>query len=248
MTTTPLLAVEAIEVRYDGAILAVDGVSLEVGQGQIVALLGANGAGKSTTLKALSGLLGAARGALVRGAIRYEGRDLAGQSADARVRAGLVQVLEGRHCFGRLSVEENLLSGGFVRRLGRAAQREELERIYAWFPRLAGKRRQLAGLTSGGEQQMIALGRALMARPRLLLLDEPSMGLAPLLVEEIFASVARLNREEGLSVLMAEQNSAIALDYAHQAFVLESGRVVQSGVPGTGLTHEAVQAAYLGVG
>lgn len=248
MTTTPLLAVEAIEVRYDGAILAVDGVSLQVGQGQVVALLGANGAGKSTTLKAISGLLGAARGSLVRGAIRYEGRDLAGQSADARVRAGLVQVLEGRHCFGRLSVEENLLSGGFVRRLGRAAQREELERIYAWFPRLAGKRRQLAGLTSGGEQQMIALGRALMARPRLLLLDEPSMGLAPLLVEEIFASVARLNREEGLSVLMAEQNSAIALDYAHQAFVLESGRVVQSGVPGTGLTREAVQAAYLGVG
>ncbi|MDC7831408.1 MULTISPECIES: ABC transporter ATP-binding protein [Pseudomonas] len=248
MTTTPLLAVEAIEVRYDGAILAVDGVSLQVGQGQVVALLGANGAGKSTTLKALSGLLGAARGSLVRGAIRYEGRDLAGQSADARVRAGLAQVLEGRHCFGRLSVEENLLSGGFVRRLGRAAQREELERIYAWFPRLAGKRRQLAGLTSGGEQQMIALGRALMARPRLLLLDEPSMGLAPLLVEEIFASVARLNREEGLSVLMAEQNSAIALDYAHQAFVLESGRVVQSGVPGTGLTREAVQAAYLGVG
>ena len=145
MTNTPLLAVEAIEVRYDGAILAVDGVSLEVGQGQIVALLGANGAGKSTT-----GLPGAARGALVRGAIRYEGRDLAGQSADARVRAGLVQVLEGRHCFGRLSVEENLLSGGFVRRLGRAAQRAELERIYAWFPRLAGKRRQLAGLTSGG--------------------------------------------------------------------------------------------------
>lgn len=248
MTTTPLLAVEAIEVRYDGAILAVDGASLQVGQGQVVALLGANGAGKSTTLKALSGLLGAARGSLVRGAIRYAGQDLAGQSADARVRAGLVQVLEGRHCFGRLSVEENLLSGGFVRRLGRAAQREELERIYAWFPRLAGKRRQLAGLTSGGEQQMIALGRALMARPRLLLLDEPSMGLAPLLVEEIFASVARLNREEGLSVLMAEQNSAIALDYAHQAFVLESGRVVQSGVPGTGLTREAVQAAYLGVG
>ena len=245
MTTTPLLAVEAIEVRYDGAILAVDGASLQVGQGQVVALLGANGAGKSTTLKALSGLLGAARGSLVRGAIRYAGQDLAGQSADARVRAGLVQVLEGRHCFGRLSVEENLLSGGFVRRLGRAAQREELERIYAWFPRLAGKRRQLAGLTSGGEQQMIALGRALMARPRLLL-DEPSMGLAPLLVEEIFASVARLNREEGLSVLMAEQNSAIALDYAHQAYVLESGRLVQAGVPGESLTREAVQAAYLG--
>lgn len=248
MTATPLLAVDAIEVRYDGAILAVAGVSLQVGQGQIVALLGANGAGKSTTLKAISGLLGAARGTLVRGAIRYEGRDLTSQSADARVRAGLVQVLEGRHCFGRLSVEENLLSGGFVRRLGRAAQREELERIYAWFPRLAGKRRHLAGLTSGGEQQMIALGRALMARPTLLLLDEPSMGLAPRVVEDIFDSVARLNREEGLSVLMAEQNSAIALDYAHQAYVLESGRVVQAGVPGQSLTREAVQAAYLGVG
>ncbi|MEH3024278.1 MAG: ABC transporter ATP-binding protein [Pseudomonas oryzihabitans] len=248
MTGAPLLAVDAIEIRYEQAILAVSGVSLAVQSGQVVALLGANGAGKSTTLKAISGLLGAQRGQLVAGAIRYQGQDLIGQAPDARVRAGLVQVLEGRHCFGRLSVEENLLSGGFVRRLGRGAQRAELERIYAWFPRLAAKRKHLAGLTSGGEQQMIALGRALMARPRLLLLDEPSMGLAPLVVEEIFESVARLNREEGLSVLMAEQNSAIALDHAHQAYVLESGRVVQAGIPGKSLSREAVQAAYLGVG
>ena len=224
-----LLTVDDIEVIYDGAILAVAGVSLSVPRGAIVALLGANGAGKSTTLKAISGLVRAERAEVSRGVIEYAGRDLAGIDPSQRVREGMVHVLEGRHVFGQLTVEDNLRSGGFVRRLSRKAMEHDLERIYAWFPRLKTKRYTRAGLTSGGEQQMVAIGRALMTRPTLVLLDEPSMGLAPMIVQEIFAIIAQLNREQQVSFLIAEQNINVALTYASQGYVLDTGRVVLGG-------------------
>ena len=224
-----LLTVDDIEVIYDGAILAVAGVSLSVPKGAIVALLGANGAGKSTTLKAISGLVRAERAEVSRGVIEYAGRDLAGIDPSQRVREGMVHVLEGRHVFGQLTVEDNLRSGGFVRRLSRKAMEHDLERIYAWFPRLKTKRHTSAGLTSGGEQQMVAIGRALMTRPALVLLDEPSMGLAPMIVQEIFAIIAQLNREQQVSFLIAEQNINVALTYASQGYVLDTGRVVLGG-------------------
>ena len=206
-----LLHVDDIEVIYDGAILAVAGVSLTVPKGGIVALLGANGAGKSTTLKAISGLVRAERAQVSRGTIRFLGQDTAAVDPSARVRQGMVHVLEGRHVFPQLTVEDNLRSGGFVRGLSRQDLARDLERIYAWFPRLKTKRKTQAGLTSGGEQQMVAIGRALMTRPTLVLLDEPSMGLAPIIVQEIFEIVAQLNREAQVSFLIAEQNINVAL-------------------------------------
>ncbi|NCE87118.1 ABC transporter ATP-binding protein [Pseudomonas sp. Q1] len=241
-----LLSVKDIEVIYDGAILAVAGVSLQVPRGAIVALLGANGAGKSTTLKAISGLVRAERAEVSRGAIEYAGLDLADIDPSRRVRQGMVHVLEGRHVFGQLTVEDNLRSGGFVRRLSRRDLEHDLERIYTWFPRLKTKRYTRAGLTSGGEQQMVAIGRALMTRPTLVLLDEPSMGLAPMIVQEIFEIIAQLNREQQVSFLIAEQNINVALNYASQGYVLETGRVALSGSATELMARGDLQAIYLG--
>ncbi|CRM27620.1 MULTISPECIES: ABC transporter ATP-binding protein [Pseudomonas] len=241
-----LLTVNDIEVIYDGAILAVAGVSLSVPKGAIVALLGANGAGKSTTLKAISGLVRAERAEVSRGVIEYAGRDLAGIDPSQRVREGMVHVLEGRHVFGQLSVEDNLRSGGFVRRLSRKDMEHDLERIYTWFPRLKTKRHTRAGLTSGGEQQMVAIGRALMTRPTLVLLDEPSMGLAPMIVQEIFAIIAQLNREQQVSFLIAEQNINVALTYASHGYVLDTGRVALSGSAAELLARGDLHDIYLG--
>lgn len=241
-----LLTVNDIEVIYDGAILAVAGVSLSVPKGAIVALLGANGAGKSTTLKAISGLVRAERAEVSRGVIEYAGRDLAGIDPSQRVREGMVHVLEGRHVFGQLSVEDNLRSGGFVCRLSRKDMEHDLERIYTWFPRLKTKRHTRAGLTSGGEQQMVAIGRALMTRPTLVLLDEPSMGLAPMIVQEIFAIIAQLNREQQVSFLIAEQNINVALTYASHGYVLDTGRVALSGSAAELLARGDLHDIYLG--
>ncbi|AYF49550.1 ABC transporter ATP-binding protein [Pseudomonas fluorescens] len=241
-----LLTVNDIEVIYDGAILAVAGVSLEVPKGGIVALLGANGAGKSTTLKAISGLVRAERAEVSRGTIEYAGANLAGVEPGQRVRDGMVHVLEGRHVFGQLSVEDNLRSGGFVRRPSRKDLERDLERIYAWFPRLKTKRHTRAGLTSGGEQQMVAIGRALMTRPTLVLLDEPSMGLAPMIVQEIFEIIAQLNRERQVSFLIAEQNINVALTYASHGYVLDTGRVALSGSAAELLARGDLHDIYLG--
>jgi branched-chain amino acid transport system ATP-binding protein len=242
----PILQVDEIAVTYGGMIPALRGVSLAVPQGAIVALLGGNGAGKSTTLKAISSLVRAERGDLTGGRVRYRGADVTDADPWMLVERGLVQVLEGRRCFAHLTVEDNLRIGSFVHRPRRAAIDEELERIYAIFPRLKERRKSLAGYTSGGEQQMVALGRALIARPALVLLDEPSMGLAPLIVEEIFEIIAGLNRDEGVSVLLAEQNAAVALRYAQYGYVLESGRVVAHGAAGELGGLEALRDAYLG--
>jgi branched-chain amino acid transport system ATP-binding protein len=244
----PILAFEGVEAAYDQMIIALRGVSLVVPEGAVVALLGANGSGKTTTLKAASGLLGAERGAVTRGTIRYAGRDVATSTPRTLVRAGLVQVLEGRHCFPHLTVDENLRTGALARGLGRRALREELETIYDQFPRLATLRRALAGFTSGGEQQMVAIGRALMARPKLVLLDEPSMGLAPLAVAEIFRNIRALNQQRGVSFLLAEQNVRVALRHADYGYVLENGRVVASGTAAELSGRADVQEFYLGVG
>ncbi|MGY1487981.1 ABC transporter ATP-binding protein [Methylobacillus pratensis] len=241
-----LLRVDDIEVIYDGAILAVSGVSLAVPQGGIIALLGANGAGKSTTLKAISGLVRADRAAISRGSIHFKGQASTQTPPNLLVQQGIVHVLEGRHVFPHLTVEENLRSGGFVRRPSRQTLQDGLERIYAWFPRLKEKRKVQAGYTSGGEQQMVAIGRALMTNPSLVLLDEPSMGLAPLIVQEIFEIVSQLNEKEGVSFLVAEQNIPVALKHAHYGYVLETGRVVLSGTAQELLRNNALQDAYLG--
>ncbi|MFN5456821.1 ABC transporter ATP-binding protein [Bradyrhizobium sp.] len=219
-----LLSVEHLAATYDQAIRAVSDVSFSVPAGEIVAVLGANGAGKSTTLQAVSALLPARRGQITGGHLTYDGRDVSSSSAAQLVRAGLVPVLEGRHCFASLSVEENLITGAIGRDARRGEISADLDRTYALFPQLTRHRRSVAGLTSGGEQQMTAIGRALMSRPRLLVLDEPSMGLAPLVVEGIFRALKRLNGEEGLSILVAEQNSTVALRFADRAIVLEGGR------------------------
>jgi len=245
-TAETLLQVQDIEVIYDGVILALAGVSLSVPRGAIVALLGANGAGKSTTLKAISGLVRAERAELSRGAIAFAGQDLAGVDPSQRVRQGMVHVLEGRHVFPQLTVEDNLRAGGFVRGLGRRQLEQDLERIYSWFPRLLTKRRVRAGLTSGGEQQMLAIGRALMTRPTLVLLDEPSMGLAPIIVQEIFQIVAQLNREAGVSFLIAEQSINLALKYASHAYLLDTGRVALSGSAEQLLARGDLQDFFLG--
>jgi branched-chain amino acid transport system ATP-binding protein len=243
----PLLAVNNIEVVYDHVILVLKGVSLEVPTGGIVALLGANGAGKTTTLKAISNLLRAERGEITKGSVVFQGEDVARLSPNELVRRGVVQVMEGRHCFEHLTVEENLLTGAYTRRDGAAAIRADLERVYGYFPRLRERRRSQAGYTSGGEQQMTAIGRALMARPRLILLDEPSMGLAPQLVEEIFAIIAKLNAEAGVTFLLAEQNTNVALRYAGHGYILENGRVVLDGGADTLRANEDVKEFYLGL-
>jgi len=241
-----LLAVDGLKATYNHAITALDGVSFTLARCEILALLGANGAGKTTTLKALSNLLPAERGQIVSGSIRFEGLDVARTSPTGLVRAGLVQVLEGRHCFRSLTVEENLVSGGLGRSSSRTEIAEDLEKVYAHFPRLKEKRRALSGLTSGGEQQMTAIGRALMSRPRLLVLDEPSMGLAPIVVQDIFRALRRLNRDEGLSILVAEQNSAVALKYAHRAIILENGVTVLAGDARDLRERDDVKSFYLG--
>ncbi|QND45039.1 ABC transporter ATP-binding protein (plasmid) [Rhizobium lusitanum] len=241
-----LLSVDGIKATYNGAITALHGVSFTLHRGEILALLGANGAGKTTTLKAISNLLPAERGEITAGSILYEGRDVTTATPAQLVRAGLVQVLEGRHCFRNLTIEENLVSGGLGRSGSRAEIAFDLEKVYALFPRLKEKRRALAGLTSGGEQQMTAIGRALMSRPALLVLDEPSMGLAPIVVQDIFKTLRRLNVETGLSILVAEQNSAIALRYADRATVLENGVAVLSGEAAELRQRDDVKAFYLG--
>jgi branched-chain amino acid transport system ATP-binding protein len=246
-TAASMLEVNNIEVVYDHVILVLKGVSLNVPQGGIVALLGANGAGKTTTLKAISNLLRAERGEVTRGSIVFAGEQVQALSPSDLVRRGCIQVMEGRHCFGHLTIEENLLAGAYTRGDGAAAVRDDLERVYAYFPRLKERRRSQAGYTSGGEQQMCAIGRALMARPRMILLDEPSMGLAPQLVEEIFAIVARLNREAGVTFLLAEQNTNMALRCATYGYILESGRVVLDGDAETLKKNEDVKEFYLGL-
>lgn len=244
----PLLVIEEVEATYNHAIVALRGVSLSVHRGEIRALLGANGAGKTTTLKAVSHLLPAERGQITRGHVRFDGEIVEQTSPADLVRRGLVQVLEGRHCFRSLTVEENLLTGALGRSSSRAEAQADLEKVYAFFPRLKEKRRASAGLTSGGEQQMTAIGRALMARPRLLVLDEPSMGLAPLVVESIFQTLKMLNESEGLTILVAEQNSTVALRYAHQATVLENGHAVLDGPAAELRAREDIKAFYLGLG
>ncbi|GGC86384.1 ABC transporter ATP-binding protein [Chelatococcus reniformis] len=245
--TDPVLAVNNIEVIYDHVVLVLKGVSLAVPRGGIVALLGANGAGKTTTLKAVSNLLHAERGEVTKGSILFEGERVDRSSPNDLVRRGCIQVMEGRHCFGHLTIEENLLTGAFTRRDGRAAIRADLEKVYAYFPRLRERRKSMAGYTSGGEQQMCAVGRALMSRPKMILLDEPSMGLAPQIVEEIFEIVRDLNAKEGVSFLLAEQNTNMALKYATYGYILETGRVVMDGDAAMLRTNEDVKEFYLGV-
>jgi branched-chain amino acid transport system ATP-binding protein len=243
----PILDVLNIEVVYNSVALALKGVSLSVPKGAIVALLGANGAGKTTTLKAISNLLRAERGEVTKGSILFEGQKVDKLSANELVRRGAIQVMEGRHCFAHLTIEENLLTGAFTRRDGRAAATRDLERIYAYFPRLKERRTAQAGYASGGEQQMCAIGRAMMSRPRLILLDEPSMGLAPQAIEEIFAIVSFLNEQEGVSFLLAEQNANIALKIARFGYILETGRVVLDGPAEALRSNEDVREFYLGV-
>ena len=241
-----ILRIEDVEASYGQSVLALRGISLAVPAGTVVALLGANGAGKTTTLKAASCLLGAELGAVTRGRILYQGRDITRADHADLVAAGVVQVLEGRRCFAHLTVEENLLMGAESRRLSRKALASELEATYALFPRLRDRRTSLAGYTSGGEQQMVAIGRALLARPKLILLDEPSMGLAPRIVEEIFDIVRGLNRTHGVSVLVAEQNAAVALDHVDFGYVIENGRVVHSGTSAELTADDDIRALYLG--
>ena len=245
--TLPILSVNNIEVIYDHVILVLKGVSLTVPSGGIVALLGANGAGKTTTLKAISNLLRAERGDVTKGGIEYKGERVDRLSPNELVRKGVIQVMEGRHCFGHLTVEENLLTGAYTRKDGQAAVRADLDLVYGYFPRLKDRRKSLAGYTSGGEQQMVAIGRALMARPTTILLDEPSMGLAPQLVEEIFEIVRKLNEDMKVTILLAEQNTNVALRYAHHGYILENGRVVMEGSAATLRENEDVKEFYLGL-
>ncbi len=244
--SAPLLAVNGIEVIYNHVILVLKGVSLTVPEGGVVALLGGNGAGKTTTLRAVSNLLKGERGEVTKGYIEYRGERIDRLTPAELVKRGVVQVMEGRHCFQHLTVEENLLTGGYTRSGGGQAIREGLETVYAYFPRLKERRNSQAGYTSGGEQQMTAIGRALMAKPKMILLDEPSMGLAPQLVEEIFEIVRQLNKKEGVSFLLAEQNTNIALKYADYGYILENGRVVMDGEAHSLAANEDVKEFYLG--
>jgi len=243
---SPLLSVNNIEVIYDHVILVLKGVSLRVPEGGIVAVLGANGAGKSTTLKAISALLRTERGSVTKGSVEFAGEPIHRRDPDEVVRRGIVQVMEGRRVFEHLTVEENLLTGAYTRRNG-ASTRQDLEMVYGYFPRLRERRQVGAGYISGGEQQMLAIGRALMAHPRLILLDEPSMGLAPMLVAEIFEIVGRLNRDAGVAVLLAEQNAAVALRVAEYAYVMENGRIVLDGDRDTISDNEDIREFYLGL-
>ena len=241
------LSVNNIEVVYSRVILVLKGVSLTVPKGGIVALLGANGAGKTTTLKAISNLLHGERGEVTKGSILLNGEEVHRLTPNALVTRGCIQVMEGRRCFAHLTIEENLLTGAFTRRDGKAAIAQDLERVYAYFPRLKARKDSTAGYTSGGEQQMCALGRALMSRPNMVLLDEPSMGLAPQVVEEIFEIVKNLNEKEGVSILLAEQNTNMALKYARYGYILENGRVVMDGDAKSLAANEDVKEFYLGV-
>ncbi len=242
-----ILSVNNIEVLYDHVILVLKGVSLEVDKGGIVALLGANGAGKTTTLKAISNLLHSERGEVTKGSIVFEGAEVQSLSPNELVRRGCIQVMEGRHCFGHLTIEENLLTGAFTRKDGRAAINRDLEMVYGYFKRLRERKNSMAGYTSGGEQQMCAIGRALMSRPKMILLDEPSMGLAPQIVEEIFEIVNDLNVKENVSFLLAEQNTNMALKYARYGYILENGRVVMDGDAKSLAENEDVKEFYLGI-
>jgi branched-chain amino acid transport system ATP-binding protein len=241
------LSINNIEVIYDHVILVLKGVSLDVPKGKIVALLGANGAGKSTTLKAVSNLLRTERGEVTKGSIEFDGQRTDKLTTNDLVRMGVCQVMEGRHCFSHLTVEENLLTGAYTRKLSRTEVKDELERVYHYFPRLKTRRTSQSGYTSGGEQQMTAVGRALMAKPSMILLDEPSMGLAPQIVAEIFEIVRDLNTKEGVSFLLAEQNTNVALKYADYGYILESGRVVMNGDAKELASNEDVKEFYLGV-
>jgi branched-chain amino acid transport system ATP-binding protein len=244
----PILSINNVEVIYDHVILVLKGVSLTVAEGGIVAILGANGAGKSTTLKSISNLVRSERGEVTKGSIEFKGERVDGLTPNDLVKRGCIQVMEGRHCFGHLTIEENLLTGAFTRKDGRAAQAESLEKVYAYFPRLKERRMSQAGYTSGGEQQMCAIGRALMAKPTMVLLDEPSMGLAPQIVEQIFEIVKDINTKEGVSFLLAEQNTNVALRYATYGYILENGRVVMDGEAKALRENEDVKEFYLGVG
>ena len=246
-TTEALLEINNIEVIYDHVILVLKGVSLTVPKGGIIALLGGNGAGKTTTLKAISNLLQSERGEVTKGTIKYRGEAVANLDPAALVRKGVIQVMEGRHCFEHLTVEENLLTGAYTRRDGGRAVQTDLDLVYDYFPRLKERRKAQSGYTSGGEQQMTAIGRALMSRPETILLDEPSMGLAPQLVEEIFGIVKSLNENEGVSFLLAEQNTTVALRFAHYGYILESGRVVMDGEAASLLENPDVKEFYLGM-
>ncbi|MBO6562454.1 MAG: ABC transporter ATP-binding protein [Nisaea sp.] len=242
-----MLRVNNIEVIYDHVILVLKGVSLEVPRGGIVALLGGNGAGKTTTLKAISNLLKSERGEVTKGTIDFEGQAIQSMTPHQLVEKGVIQVMEGRHCFEHLTVEENLLTGAFTRGGDRVGIAQDLEMVYSYFPRLRERRSSLAGYTSGGEQQMVAIGRALMSRPKTILLDEPSMGLAPQLVEQIFEIVKKINEQEGVSILLAEQNTNVALRYAKYGYILESGRVVMEGDAEMLRSNEDVKEFYLGL-
>jgi branched-chain amino acid transport system ATP-binding protein len=243
----PYLSVNNVEVIYDHVILVLKGVSLQVPQGKIVALLGANGAGKSTTLKTISTLLRGERGDVTKGEVQFKGERIDQLTPNELVKRGLSQVMEGRHCFGHLTIEENLLTGAYTRSLSRADLKLSLEKVYHYFPRLRERRGSQAGYTSGGEQQMCAIGRALMAKPSMILLDEPSMGIAPQIVDEIFGIVKDLNSKENVSFLLAEQNTNVALRYADFGYILENGRVVMEGAASELACNEDVKEFYLGV-
>jgi branched-chain amino acid transport system ATP-binding protein len=247
LASPSILTVNNIEVVYNHVILVLKGVSLSVPKGDIVALLGANGAGKTTTLKAISNLLESERGEVTKGSIVFDGAEVHALTPNELVRRGCIQVMEGRRCFAHLTVEENLLTGAFTRRDGGAAIKRDLDLVYSYFPRLRERRTALAGFTSGGEQQMCAVGRALMSRPKMILLDEPSMGLAPQVVEEIFSIVCNLNQNEGVSFLLAEQNTSMALKYARYGYILENGRVVMDGEAQALRENEDVKEFYLGI-
>ena len=247
-TAPDILQINNIEVIYNHVILVLKGVSLTVPKGGIVAILGANGAGKTTTLRAISNLLHGERGAVTKGNILFDGNEIQSLTPNELVRRGCIQVMEGRHVFEHLSIEENLLTGAYTRKDGAAAIKQSMEMVYNYFPRLRERRKSLAGYTSGGEQQMCAVGRALMSNPKMILLDEPSMGLAPQLVDEIFEIVNELNQKEGVTFLLAEQNTNVALRYATYGYILESGRVVMDGVASELRENEDVKEFYLGVG
>ncbi|MDB4238760.1 ABC transporter ATP-binding protein [Alphaproteobacteria bacterium] len=244
--TENILVVNNIEVVYSHVILVLKGVSLNVKKGGITALLGGNGAGKSTTLKSISNLLSSERGEVTKGSVTFENEDIHDLDPSQLVKKGVIQVMEGRHCFEHLTVEENLLTGAYTRTSSKEVK-EDLERVYNYFPRLRDRRTSQAGYTSGGEQQMIAIGRALMAKPSMILLDEPSMGLAPQLVKQIFEIVAEINKKEGVTILLAEQNTNVALQYAEYAYILENGRVVMEGTAESMRDNEDVKEFYLGI-
>ena len=245
--TEDILKIENIEVMYDSVISALHDVSLSVPRGKIVALLGGNGAGKSTTLKAISTMLASERGKVTKGKITYDGKIISNQNPTEMVGLGMVQVLEGRRCFGHLTVEENIITGAYSRKLTNSEMKNELEKIYSYFNRLKDRRKSQAGFTSGGEQQMLAVARAMMAKPKMLLLDEPSMGLAPQLVAEIFKIVKELNTKEGVSILLAEQNTNIALRNSDYGYIIETGNVMLEGTAEELLDNDEVKELYLGI-